>query len=69
MAYTQADLDAIDAAILVAAKSGAGSVTFGGRSVQYNLKELRALRAEVASQVTAVATGSTTRLAAFSKGV
>jgi hypothetical protein len=66
---TQADLDAIDAAILQAAKSGGGSVTFGARGVTYNLKELRALRAEIASQVTSTASGSTTRLAAHRKGV
>lgn len=66
--YTQADVDAIRAAIIVAAKSGGGTVTFGNRTVTANLKELRALLAEATSAVSATVNGSTTRLASFQKG-
>jgi hypothetical protein len=66
--WTQADLDAIDAAILAAAKQGGGSVQFGDRSVSYNLKELRALRAVIAGEIEILASGSGTRYAATSKG-
>lgn len=52
MAYTQADLDKIDAAIINPAKK----VTFAdGRSVEnYDLDQLRRLRADVKAELAAV---------------
>lgn len=63
MVWTQADLDALRAAIA----SGALTVSYRDRTVTYHsLRELRELAAEMERQLTAAPTH---RLAAHSKGV
>ncbi len=65
MAWTAADLAALDAALA----TGTLTVTFADRSVTYHsLEELLTLRAVMASQVEA-ATRQRFRLAAVAKGV
>ena len=68
MAYTQADIDALDAEI--AKVRVAKSVTFGDQSTTFrDLDELLSLRAVMAQQIATASGASRTRLAAFSKGV
>jgi hypothetical protein len=69
MAWSQADLDAIDTAIRNAIQGKA--VTFGGRSwTSQDLGELRSLRAEIVIDVEgASGTRQGYRLAATRKGV
>lgn len=69
MTWTQADVDALKAAI--AAGKGARSMTFGDQSVVFNsiddmLKLLAVMQADVAG---AAGTSQRTRFAATSKGV
>ena len=62
--YTQADLDAINAAIA----TGAQTITFNNRSVTYHsLKDLLTLRAEIVRSLNATTTGRTFRLGVVSK--
>lgn len=72
MAWTQADLDALDAAIQATITSGAfrvQSVQFADRSQTfYSLKEMRDLRAFIAGLVQTASGRSGTRLAATRKG-
>jgi len=68
MAWTQADIDALERAI--ADGRGARSITFADQSVTFNsIAEMLALLATMKQAVTAAAGGSSTRYAAFSKGV
>ena len=70
MAWTQANLEAIDAAILQAIQGK--SVTFADRSwTSQDLAALRELRAEIAQALTATTAGGagSSRLAAVRKGV
>lgn len=54
MAFSQTDLDNIDAAMVTLAVDGIASVTVGGQTVQAkNLDELRRLREMVAQDVAA----------------
>lgn len=67
MAWTAADLDAIDAAIRQAAQGK--TVTFADRSyTAQELDDLLALRAVIAAAVNTL-THQSSRFAAFSKGV
>jgi hypothetical protein len=68
MAYTQADLDAIDAEI--ARIRTVRQTTFGDQSTTFrDLDELYAERARVAQAISVSAGTPRTRLASFSKGV
>jgi hypothetical protein len=67
MAYTQADLDAIDAQI--AAIRGVKSQTNGDRSVTFDLDALLKERARIEQAITTAAGQTRTRYGAFSKGV
>ena len=54
MAFSQTDLDNIDAAMVTAAVDGIASVTVAGQSVtSRSLDELRRLRSMVAAEVSA----------------
>lgn len=65
MAWTQTDIDALERAI--ADGRGARSITFADQSIVFNsLAEMLQL---LATMKQAVAGGSSTRYAAFSKGV
>lgn len=73
MAPVQADLDAIDAAILKLAKGErVTSVTFRDRTVQYSdatMEQLLSLRAQIAQAIASAAgTPKNYRLGATSKG-
>ena len=68
MAWTPADLDAIDAAIRQAMLGQ--SVSFADRAwSSQDLEKLRSLRSAIAADVNATTTHYATRLAAHSKGV
>jgi hypothetical protein len=68
MAWTQADIDALERAI--ADGRGARAITFADQSVTFNsIAEMLALLATMKQAVAAAAGGSSTRYAAFSKGV
>lgn len=68
MAFSQADLDALDAKIL--AQGGMRAITKADRSVTFSeLDDLLKLRAEMAAQLAAAAGQTRTRLAAHDKGV
>lgn len=68
MAYTQADLDALDADI--AKVRLIDSTTFADQSTKFrSLDDLLKLRAVMAQSIAAAAGTSRTRLAATSKGV
>ena len=60
MAFTQTDLDNIDAALVTAAIEGLASVTVAGQSVtNRSLDELRRLRSMIATEIAADASGGT----------
>lgn len=68
MAYTQADLDALDAKI--AAAGAVQQAAHSDQSVTYrSVEDLKALRALMKAEIDAAAGQSGSRLAAFSKGV
>ena len=72
MAWTQSDIDALQAAI--AAGRGARMITFGDQSVQFHsvaemLALLAAMQQAVSAEEAAATGGSRTRFAATSKGV
>jgi hypothetical protein len=68
MAYTQADLDALDAEIATARK--AKSLTFSDQSIVLrDLDELYRERKRIADAIAAAAGTSRTRYAATTKGV
>lgn len=68
MAYTQADLDALDAKI--AAAGAAQSVAHSDQSVTYrSVDDLKKLRALMKAEIDAAAGQSGSRFAATSKGV
>lgn len=57
MSWTQGQLDALEVAI----SKGTKTVAYGDKSVTYHsLKEMMELRAQMASEITVVATGSGT---------
>ena len=63
MAFTQSDLDLIDAAMVTFAIEGIVSVTVAGQTVTArNLDELRRLRELIAADVTAAGTHGGIRL-------
>jgi hypothetical protein len=68
MAYTQADLDALDAEI--ATVRTVKSTSFSDQSTTFrDIDELLALRAVMAQQIATAAGASKTRYAATSKGI
>ena len=68
MAWTQADLDKLDAAI--SSGSGLQSMMFGDNSFTFRtIDEMLKLRAVMQQALNATAGTSSTRYAAFSKGV
>lgn len=68
MAYSQADLDALDAEI--AKVRVAKSITFGDQSTTFrDLDEMLKLRAVMAQSIATAAGTSKTRYAATSKGI
>lgn len=67
MAYTQADLDAIDAQI--AKIRGVKSITIADRSTTFDLEALLKERARIADAISTAAGTTRTRFGAFSKGV
>lgn len=68
MAWTQADIDALDAEIAVA--RSVQSATYSDQQVQFRpLDDLLKLRAAMAAAVAAAEGTGTTRYAATSKGV
>ena len=68
MAFTQADVDALDRAI--ADGRGAIEITFADQTVRFrSVDEMKDLRAMMAGEVAAAAGVSRTRFAATSKGV
>jgi hypothetical protein len=68
MAWTQTDVDALERAI--ADGRGARTITFADQSVTFNsLREMLELLAAMRGAIATAAGTSTTRYAAFSKGV
>ena len=68
MAWTQADIDALERAI--AAGQGARSITFSDQSITFNsIAEMLQLLATMRQALATAAGTSSTRYAAFSKGV
>jgi hypothetical protein len=73
MAYTQADLDSVTAAIIALARGErVVSVTAGSRTVQYaqaDMDKLRALQAEMKAEIGATAGHQRFVLTSTSKGL
>lgn len=68
MAWSQSDIDALQAAI--SAGKGARSITFADQSITFNsIDEMLKLLSVMQAQVNANSGGSRTRYAATSKGV
>lgn len=68
MAYTQADVDALD--VKIAAAGAVKATTFGDQSTTFrDLDEMLKLRALMVQSIAAAAGRSTTRYAATRKGV
>lgn len=69
MAWTQANLDALEAAIIQAAVAGFVEANYDGRGMRrYTLKELLDLREAVKAVVSGAAGGIRCTYAEFSKG-
>ena len=68
MAWTQSDIDMLQAAIV--SGKGAKSITFADQSITFHsIDEMLKLLATMRQEVNAAAGGSRTRLAATSKGL